>query len=184
MDINILSILIIVILLSLPFYLVFLYNNMIRAKNQVDEAWAQVDVQLKRRYDLIPNLIETVKGYASHEASTFEKVTMARTNAINANDVKSQADAENILTSALKSIFALSESYPDLKASANFLSLQEELSTTENKISFARQYYNDSVLRLNTLRTVIPSMIFKKFADEREYFQTDESEREVPKVQF
>jgi len=182
MDIKILLILGVVIVLS--FWLVFLYNNMIRAKNQVDEAWAQVDVQLKRRYDLIPNLIETVKGYASHEASTFEKVTMARTNAINANDVKSQADAENILTSALKSIFALSESYPDLKASANFLSLQEELSTTENKISFARQYYNDSVLRLNTLRTVIPSMIFKKFADEREYFQTDESEREVPKVQF
>ena len=182
MDISLLSILLVVILLS--FYLVFLYNNMIRAKNQVDEAWAQVDVQLKRRYDLIPNLIETVKGYASHEASTFEKVTVARTNAINANDVKSQAQAENMLTSALKSIFALSESYPDLKASANFLSLQEELSTTENKIAFARQYYNDSVYKINTLRTTIPSMIFKSFAEEREYFQTDDSEREVPKVQF
>ena len=160
------------------------YNTLIRAKVQVEEAWAQIDVQLKRRYDLIPNLIETVKGYASHEAQTFQKVTEARANAINANDPKTQAKAENMLSDALKSLFAVSESYPNLQASQNFLQMQEELSTTENKIAFARQYYNDSVQKLNTLRSTFPLLLLKNVAPAKEFFEADVAEKEVPKVKF
>jgi LemA protein len=151
---------------------------------QVEEAWAQIDVQLKRRYDLIPNLIETVKGYASHEAQTFQKVTEARANAINASDPKSQAKAENMLSDALKSLFAVSESYPNLQASQNFLQMQEELSTTENKIAFARQYYNDSVQKLNTLRSTFPLLLLKNVAPAKDFFEADATEKEVPKVKF
>lgn len=160
------------------------YNTLIRAKVQVEEAWAQIDVQLKRRYDLIPNLIETVKGYASHEAQTFQKVTEARVNAINASDPKSQAKAENMLSDALKSLFAVSESYPNLQASQNFLQMQEELSTTENKIAFARQYYNDSVQKLNTLRSTFPLLLLKNVAPAKDFFEADATEKEVPKVKF
>ena len=160
------------------------YNALIKASIQVKEAWAQIEVQLKRRYDLIPNLIATVKGYAAHEAGTFQKVTEARANAINATTPKEQAQAENMLSGALKSLFAVSESYPDLKASQNFLSLQEELSTTENKIAFSRQYYNDSVQKLNTLRSTFPLLLIKKITQPAEFFQGEEENKTVPEVKF
>jgi len=125
-------------------FVIGIYNRLITLRNRSDNAWAQVDVQLRRRYDLIPNLVETVKGYAKHEASVFEKVTEARSKAINAGTVKEQGEAENMLTGALKSLFAVVENYPDLKANQNFLMLQEELAGTEGKIAYARQFYNDT----------------------------------------
>src|SRR5687768_11265610 len=127
-------------------YLVGAYNGLVRLRNRIENAWSQIDVQLQRRYDLIPNLVETVKGYASHEKGVFEEVTQARAQAINAQGPEQQAQAENMVTSALKSLFAVAEAYPDLKANQNFLALQEELSGTEGKIAYARQFYNDSVL--------------------------------------
>lgn len=167
-----------------------LYNSLIKLKNRVDEAWSDIDVQLKRRYDLIPNLIETVKGYASHEKETLEKVTAARTAAMSAQksgDAKQQAEAENMLSSTLKSIFALSESYPDLKANTNFLELQRELSDTENKIQASRRFYNGNVRDFNTKLQVFPTNIIAgmlKFTA-REYFEIkDEKERENVKVKF
>ena len=125
---------------------VLIYNGLVRRRNQVDNAWSQIDVQLKRRYDLIPNLVETVRGYAGHERGTLEAVTEARAMAINAQGPADQATAENALTGALKSLFAVAESYPDLRASQNFLELQQELSATEDRAAYARQYYNDAVL--------------------------------------
>src|SRR5512136_3214058 len=126
-----------------------MYNSLVTLRNRCDNSWAQVDVQLRRRYDLIPNLVETVKGYAKHEREVFEKVTQARTSAINAGTVKDQAQAENMLSGALKSLFAVAENYPELKANQNFLMLQEELTGTEGKIAYARQFYNDSVMSFN-----------------------------------
>src|SRR4029453_728949 len=131
-------------------WLMFGYNGLIRRRNRVDGAWSQIDVQLKRRHDLIPNLVETVKGYAAHERGTFEAVTNARANAINAQGPEQQAQAENALTGALKSLFAVAEAYPDLKANQNFLNLQEEITTSEDRIAYARQFYNDSVVTYNT----------------------------------
>lgn len=139
--------------------LVWSYNGLVRFRNQCDNAWSQIDVQLKRRHDLIPNLVEAVKGYAAHERGTFEAVTQARANAINAGQGGSpqqQAQAENILTGALKSLFAVSEAYPDLKASQNFLALQEELTSTESRIAYARQFYNDRVLGYNNRIQTVP----------------------------
>ena len=173
----------------LLFGLVGLYNGLVRLRNQVKNAWAQIDVQLKRRYDLIPNLLETVKGYAKHERETLEAVTNARNLAQQASSAGAgeRGKAEGVLGAALGRLLAVAEAYPDLKANQNFLALQEELTSTENKISFSRQYYNDSVLRLNTKTEVFPSNIiagmFGFKADE--YFEVTEPEqREVPKVSF
>jgi LemA protein len=163
------------------------YNGLVRLRNQVDNAWAQIDVQLKRRHDLIPNLVETVKGYAKHESGTFEAVTQARNMAVSAKTVGERAEAENVLTGALKSLFAVAEAYPDLKANQNFLALQEELTSTENKISFSRQFYNDSVLSYNTGIQVFPkNLIAELFRfDKRDFFEVKaEEEREAPKVSF
>jgi LemA protein len=168
-------------------WIVGAYNGLIRLRNQLENAWAQIDVQLKRRHDLIPNLVETVKGYAKHESGTFEKVTQARNMAINAKTVGDRAEAENVLTGALKSLFAVAEAYPDLKANQNFLALQEELTSTENKISFSRQFYNDSVMTYNTHIQVFPTNLIATMFNfgHRDFFEVKaEEEREAPKVQF
>ncbi len=164
-----------------------IYNGLIIARNRCDNSWAQVDVQLRRRYDLIPNLVETVKGYAKHEREVFEKVTQARASAINAGTVKDQAQAENMLSGALKSLFAVAENYPDLKANQNFLQLQEELTGTESKIAYARQFYNDMVMKFNQKQQVFPSNIIANMFSfkEKEYFEIEEpAAREPVKVSF
>jgi LemA protein len=177
------------IVLLLVIGIIAIYNRLIRDRNRVDNAWHQIDVQLKRRYDLIPNLVETVKGYASHEKEVFEKVTQARNMGINAQTPGQAAQADNMVTGALKSLFAVAEAYPDLKANQNFLMLQEELSGTESKIAFARQFYNDSVMSYDNARqkfpaNIIAGMFSGKFGA-REYFEVEvEAEREAPKVQF
>jgi LemA protein len=163
-----------------------LYNGLVRRRNQVDNAWSQIDVQLKRRYDLIPNLVETVKGYANYERGTLEAVTEARVRAINAQGPADQASAENALTSALKSLFAVAESYPNLQASQNFLELQQELAATEDRTAYARQYYNDAVLTYNNAVTTVPQSVFAaifKFRT-RQYFQAGGEERGPVRVQF
>lgn len=167
-------------------YVVIVYNGLVRLRNRIDNAWSQIDVQLKRRYDLIPNLVETVKGYAAHEKETLEGVIQARAGAIDAKSVKDQAQAEDMISGALKKMFALSEAYPDLKANANFLSLQEELSGTEGRIAYARQFYNDSVLSYNNkLQTFPPNAIAGMFKfTTREYFETDEGSRGAVAVDF
>lgn len=164
-----------------------IYNSLVNLRNRCDNAWAQVDVQLRRRYDLIPNLVETVKGYAKHEREVFQKVTEARTAAINAGTVKEQGKAENMLTGALKSLFAVVENYPDLKANQNFLMLQEELAGTEGKIAYSRQFYNDSVMKFNVKQQVFPSNIVANMFNfqEREYFEIEEpTAREPVEVKF
>jgi LemA protein len=163
------------------------YNRLIRLNIAVDESFAQIEVQLKRRTDLIPNLVETVKGYAKHEQSTFDAVVAARAKATTASSVADVAAADGMLTQALRGLLAVAEAYPDLKASTNFLSLQEELSTTENKVAFARQFYNDNVRNLNTAVKTIPTNFFAGFAKvtEREFYEVeDPQERNVPKVSF
>lgn len=168
-------------------FFVGIYNALVRLRNRCQNAWAQVDVQLRRRYDLIPNLVETVKGYAKHEQETFQRVTEARSNAMNAQTVKEQGQAENMLTGALKSLFAVAEAYPDLKANQNFLLLQEELAGTEGKIAYARQFYNDSVMKFNTKQQVFPSNIVANMFnfEEMEYFEIEEEEaREPVEVKF
>ena len=181
-------IVIIVLAVLLILIVVGIYNGLIRKRNRVKESWAQIDVQLKRRYDLIPNLVETVKGYASHEKETFENVTKARAAAINAGTVKEQGQAENMLTGALKSLFAVAEAYPDLKANQNFMQLQEELTSTENKIGFARQHYNDVVRAYNTgIQQVPANIVAGAFGfTEEDYFELEEAAeaREAPKVEF
>lgn len=168
--------------------LIGMYNRFIRLIQRTKEAWADIDVQLKRRYDLIPNLVNTVKGYATHEREAFEKVTAARTAAMNAGTVADQAQAENMLSGALKSLFAVSEAYPDLKANQNFLELQRELSDTENKIQAARRFYNGNVRDLNTALQVFPgNMIAGIFGFTlSEYFEIEggSEEREPVKVAF
>lgn len=166
---------------------VSLYNRLIRLRIDCDNGWSQIDVQLKRRYDLVPNLVETVKGYAGHERETLEAVVAARTRAQSAKGVKEQAEAENMLTQALGRIFALAEAYPDLKANQNFLALQEELTSTENKIGFSRQHYNDCVARYtNGLQQFPSNVIAGMFSFKpREYFELDTAAaREAPKVSF
>jgi LemA protein len=163
------------------------YNGLIRLKNRVKNAWAQIDVQLKRRHDLIPNLVETAKGYMKHEKEVLENVTKARQQAVDVSGVKDQAAAENFLSQTLKSLFAVAESYPDLKANTNMLSLQEELSSTENKIAFSRQHYNDSAMRFNTKLEQFPTnTVAGMFNFEAaEFFEIEEpAERDVPKVEF
>lgn len=165
-----------------------IYNKFIKLRVRSDEAWADIDVQLKRRYDLIPNLVNTVKGYADHEEGTFTKVTEARNMAMNAGSVAEQQQAENMLTGALKSLFAVSEAYPDLKANTNFLELQRELSDTENKIQAARRFYNAVVRDLNTLIQSFPSNLIASIFSfkTREYFdlEADSVERENVEVKF
>jgi len=177
----------IIIIAVFIFAAIAIYNGLITLRNRADNAWAQVDVQLRRRYDLIPNLVETVKGYAQHEREVFQKVTEARSQAINAGSVEEQGKAENMLTGALKSLFAVVENYPELKANQNFLMLQEVLAGTEGKISYARQFYNDTVMKFNTKQQVFPSnMIANMFGfKEKEYFEIEEpAAREPVKVKF
>ncbi|WP_198306657.1 LemA family protein [Dehalobacterium formicoaceticum] len=146
-----------VVLVLLAVFLVAIYNNLVQLRQRVQNSWAQVDVQLKRRYDLIPNLVNAVKGYAQHEKSTLETVTQARNMAINAGNLQEQMQAENMLSSALRSLFAVAEAYPELKANTNFLQLQAELSDTESKIAFSRQFYNDTVQKFNTKIELFPN---------------------------
>jgi LemA protein len=167
-------------------YAIVTYNGLVSLRNKIENAWAQIDVQLKRRHDLIPNLVETVKGYAAHERGTLEAVIEARNSAMTASGPHDQAQAENMITSALRSVFALAEAYPDLKANTNFLNLQEELSGTEGRIAYARQYYNDSVYRYNTKIQSFPANAIAsrfRFA-EREYFEADDAARGPVTVDF
>jgi len=167
-------------------YLVLLYNALIRLRNRIEAAWAQIDVQLRRRYDLIPNLVETVKGYVTHERDTLEAVTTARARALDAQGVGDQAKAENAITAALRSLFAVSEAYPDLKANQNFLALQEELTSTEGRIAYARQYYNDSVFGYNTKIQSFPAVLLANALGfrAREYFEADDTSRGPVTVEF
>lgn len=162
------------------------YNRMRVVGNRIDNAWGQIDVQLKRRYDLIPNLVEAVKGYAAHEKGTFDAVTKARSMGIEAKSVPEQATAENMITQALRQVFAVAEAYPQLKANENFLQLQEELTATEGKIAFARQFYNDTVLRFNNLISVFPNLLIARSMglSKKEYFEVDEDSKAPVKVQF
>lgn len=170
----------------LVLYVIVLFNGLIRLRNRVSEAWSDIDVQLKRRYDLIPNLINTVKGYAAHEAGVFERVTAARAAAMQAGTAASKAQAENMLSSTLKSLFAVAEAYPDLKANQNFLELQRELSDTENKIQAARRFYNGNVLELNNKIDMFPSNIIAGLFNfgKREFFEVADGEKEPVKVEF
>ncbi|MCC7522972.1 LemA family protein [Candidatus Uhrbacteria bacterium] len=175
------------VVVALGIWLIFTYNGLITLKNQVDEAWSDIDVQLKRRYDLIPNLVATVKGYATHESGTFEKVTQARANAMNAQGAHDKAVAENVLTGALKSLFAVAEAYPELKANENFAKLQDELTDTENKVQASRRFYNGMVRDFNTKLQVFPTNMVGGMLGfiKREFFELDnESERAAPQVQF
>jgi LemA protein len=175
-----------VLVVLLLLYVLSQYNALVRLRNRVEAAWAQIDVQLKRRWDLIPNLVETVKGYAAHERETLESVIAARNAATTASGPAAAAQSENILTGALRQLFAVAEAYPDLKANTNFLQLQEELTGTEGRIAYARQYYNDSVLKYNTKTQTIPASIFANMFGfkEREYFEPEEEARATPRVQF
>ncbi len=166
---------------------IFIYNNLVSLKMRVRNAWAQIDTQLKRRFDLIPNLVETVKGYATHEQSTFEKIVEARNSFTSAQSVSDKSQANNMLTDSLKSIFALAESYPELKANENFASLQIELASTEDKVAYSRQFYNDTVQMYNTAIMTFPSNIFAgmfNFKEESFFEIADSKEREAVKVQF
>lgn len=184
---QILGIALLVIIVLIIAWLIAVYNSLIRSRNRVDEAWSDIDVQLKRRYDLIPNLIETVKGYAKHENEVFTKVTEARSQAMGAKSIEEKAKAENMLSETLKSLFAVAENYPDLKASQNFLKLQDELTDTENKIQAARRFYNGNVRDFNTKIQIFPNNLiagmlgFKKY----DFFEIEtEQEREAPQVKF
>lgn len=183
---SIVAIVIIVIVVILAIALIGLYNNFVKLRNRVDNAWSQIDVQLQRRLDLIPNLVETVKGYAAHESGTLESVTAARTACMNATTPEQRAEAENVLTGTLKTLFAVSENYPDLKANQNFLELQGELRDTEDKISYMRQSYNDTVMTFNNAIQTFPGVLiagpfgFKA----RELFDAAESAATAPSVKF
>ena len=163
-----------------------LYNNLVKLRNMVDNAWAQIDVQLQRRLDLIPNLVETVKGYASHERGTLDEVTEARAAVVNAGTPAGKMEADNMLTGALKSLFAVAEAYPDLKANVNFQQLQAELSSTEDKISYMRQSYNDTVMKYNTAIQTFPAVLFAGMMgfSQRESFDAAAGSDVAPKVQF
>ncbi|MDO5810948.1 MAG: LemA family protein [Methanobrevibacter sp.] len=185
MDILLTVVLVILVIFVIVTF-IHMYNNLIGLRNRVQNSYAQIDVQLKRRNDLIPNLVETVKGYASHEKGVLEEVTQARTGVMNATTVEETSAADNQLTGALKTLFAVAENYPDLKANSNFQQLQSELTDTEDKISYARQFYNDVVLKYNNACQQFPSsMLAKLFRFKEEtYFETPESETAVPEVKF
>ena len=176
----------VVIVVLLLVWLIAVYNNLVSLKMRVKNAWAQIDTQLKRRFDLIPNLVETVKGYAAHEQGTLEKVIAARNTYTSANTVEEKAKANNELTSTLKSIFALGEAYPELKANENFLALQTELAGTEDKVAYSRQFYNDTVQMYNTAIMKFPNnLVAGMFGHKEEpFFTIDEAEKEPVKVQF
>ncbi|MRS12956.1 MAG: LemA family protein [Actinobacteria bacterium] len=176
----------VLLLLVVAAFLIGMFNRLVTLRNRVDNAWSQIDVQLRRRYDLIPNLVETVKGYAAHESKTLEAVIAARNVAMSAQGVKAQGEAENMLTGTLRSLFAVAEAYPDLKANQNFMQLQEELVGTEGKIAYARQFYNDSVMTYNTSQQVFPAnLVASMFGHSpREYFEIEEEAKEPVKVQF
>jgi LemA protein len=180
------TLIIIVAILIVAAFAWYLYNSIIVAKMRVSEALSQIDVQLKRRTDLISNLVETVKGYAKHERELFEKVTNARSSLVSAKGPEEKAKANNQLSQTLKSIFAIAENYPDLKASQNFMELQEELSDTENKIAYARQFYNSNVLNYNAKLQVFPNVIFAKLLNfkQAEFFGATEEEKKPVKVSF
>jgi LemA protein len=182
----IIEIIILIIVILLIIYIIYQYNSLITLRNRVKNAWSQIDVQLKRRTDLIPNLVETVKGYATHEKTVFENVTKARSSLMNAKTVQENAEANNQLTDTLKSLFAVAENYPDLKASENFRQLQGQLSETEDKIAYSRQFYNDTVLMFNNKVQVFPSNVLANLFhfNEAEYFEVADSERSVPEVKF
>ena len=184
MTIAIIVIVVVVVLLLL--YVIATYNGLVRLRNRVENAWAQIDVQLKRRLDLIPNLVETVKGYAGHERQTLDAVVQARNAGIAAQGPQQEAQADNQITGALRQLFALSEAYPDLKANQNFLSLQEELTATEGRVAYARQFYNDSVLEYNNKLQQFPTVYYARILnfERREYFETDEAARDTPVVDF
>ena len=177
---------VIAIVVILLIYIVATYNKLVNNKNKVENQFSQVDIQLKRRADLIPNLVETVKGYAKHEQNTLTDVIEARNKVVSANSINEKVNANNKLTQALNKLLMLSEAYPELKANESFLSLQKDLTDTEDKITYARQFYNDSAMKYNNIIEMFPSNIvasifkFKKF----EYFKIDENEKEVPKVKF
>ena len=182
------TIIIVVIVVLAILFFVLAFNSAVRLRNRVDSAWSQISVQLERRHDLIPNLVETVKGYAAHERQTLEAVTNARTGAVQAQQAgpAQQAQAENVLTGALRQLFALSERYPDLKANQNFLALQEELTSTEDRIAYARQFYNDSVQSYNTRIQTFPTVVIAGMFNfqKREFFEAEPGTAEVPTVQF
>lgn len=185
----IIGIVIVVIVILLVVFLIAAYNGLVKARNRVDNAASQIEVQQKRRYDLIPNLVETVKGYASHERQTLEAVTQARANAINAQqsgDMAQQAQAENVLTGTLKSLFAVAEAYPDLKANQNFLNLQEELTATEDRIAYSRQFFNDSVLSYNNAIQTFPRNLLAGMFnfEKREFFDAEPEAGAAPTVSF
>jgi LemA protein len=181
------TVIILVVLVVLAIFVVTLYNRLVRLNVNVDEGFSQIEVQLKRRSDLIPNLVETVKGYAAHESATFEKVVAARAKATTATTVADVAAADGMVTQALRGLLAVAENYPELKASSNFLALQEELSTTENKVSFARQFYNDNVRALNSAIKTIPTSFFAGMAkvSARPFYEVDDPQnRQAPTVKF
>ncbi|MBD3330734.1 LemA family protein, partial [Candidatus Peregrinibacteria bacterium] len=167
-------------------FVIILYNGLVRLRNKVNEAWADIDTQLKRRYDLIPNLVETVKGYATHEKDTLEKITQARNMAMQANTVQEKEQAENMLTSALKTVFALAENYPDLKANQNFMNLQNTLKEIEEHIQLSRRYYNSTVREFNTKIEIFPNNLIAGALgfNKRDFFQAGEGEKENVKVSF
>ena len=179
-----LIVIIIVVIFALMYWGVF--NKIIRMENRIDNSWAQIDVQLRRRAELIPNLMETVKGYMKHEKEVLENVTKARTSLMNAETPQKNIDADNMLTGALKTLFAVAENYPDLKANQNFIQLQDELTNTENKIAYSRQHFNDSVLSFNNTIETFPGLWFARRMGKktREMLQIPEAAREVPKVKF
>jgi LemA protein len=174
------------ILVIVVLWYLLTYNNFVNLRNRAENGWAQIDVQLKRRYDLIPNLVNTVKGYAAHEKEIFEKLADLRAKAMGAQSVKDVGETNNQITEALKTVFAVAENYPDLKANQNFLSLQEELTNTENKIAFARQFYNDVVMQYNAAQQRIPASIVANMMGltQKEYYPVDEGERGPVNVQF
>jgi LemA protein len=181
------SLIVILLALFLVTYAIIQYNRLVRLNVQVDESFSQIEVQLKRRADLIPNLVETVKGYAAHEKEALENVVQARAASTSASTLPAIAAADGALTNALRGLLAVAEAYPDLKASSNFLQLQEELATTENKVSFSRQFYNETVRSLNTAVKTIPTSFFVGLAKvgEREFYEVDDpSARNVPNVKF
>ena len=183
---TIIIIVVVALLLIVVFYAIGVYNKLINARNKVNDQFAQIDVQLKRRSDMIPNLVETVKGYAKHEENTFKEVVEARNRMNSANGINEELEASNQITTALNKLFALAESYPELKANTNFMSLQNDLKDTDDKLSFARQFYNDTVLNYNNLREQFPSNIIAgmfKFK-EIDFFKAEDKDKEVPKVKF
>jgi LemA protein len=183
---TIILIILVVVVVGLVIWLIASYNGLVRLKNRVEAAWSQIEVQLNRRHDLIPNLVETVKGYAAHEQQTLEKVIAARNAAVAAKTPAEQASAEQAVSGALANVFALSEAYPDLKANQNFLALQEELTTSEDRVAYSRQYYNDSVNQYNTKIQSFPAVFIARMAGfgEREYFQAEPDARGPVTVDF